>query len=1123
MSARSGERFVGREDELGTLRGALERALAGAGELAIVSGEAGIGKTRTVAVLAEDARARGCDVLFGRCWEGEGAPLYAPWRQVLRALPADGSAGTAPVADALAALGERSTGADEPEHARFDLFDRITAGIADAARRRPLAIVLDDLHWADVGSLLLLRSVAIGARSAPLLIVGTIRDPEAGLRPQVASLLAELARQGRDVRLSGLARAEVRALVADRLAREPSETEVEAIVDATAGNPFFVLEMSSLHSGSPRGARSPGAASPAVGSTVRDLVRRRLASLPDPTRRLLDGAAVLGRDFDLVTLSTALATPEAELRDALEPAIAAGIVRARPEALRTWAFVHALVRETLHQDIAAGERSRLHQAMGEALEANDASADERLPLLAHHFFAAAECADPTKAVRYGCEAGERALELLAFEEAVWHFDRARLAAELLGDDDAKLRVLDGLGEALVASGDAERAQTVLAQAVVLARAQGPTRFAATVARAATIPAEVGKLDLATNALLEEALAGSPLAATPLRARLLARLASGLHLQPGAERRRVALATEATAMARELGDPTTLGFVLTHRLLALLGPDNLEERLATADEMLRPSAVRSRAAELAALAFRIHDLAELGERTALDLSIADFEQRSRDYGHPFFRWLVPIMRAGVAHLEGRFADAEAHANEGLSLGQEVQLKSALLNYGQLMFALRGEQGRLAEVEPLLTANVAETAVVPAWRAGLAEFYCVSGRLAEAQRELDALAADDFAGLPRDTTWLTATYLLSSICADLGDRRRAEVLAAQLGPQTGRIAAGRPLVVALGPIDHVLGRLAATQGLLDHAEQHYARALVIAERMRGLTWQAHVHRSLGALFVARGSRADLVRASEHLDRAEATARPVGMNLLLGWIEETRTALRRAESGARTAPRIAKESTAADERFVAPRESGSDPPDGGRDGAISREGDLWTISLEGRTTRVKHMVGLTHLARLVARAGEEVHVGDLMSAAYEGRRDARETATETDGRTGDDAGEVLDRKARAAYEARLRDTRDELDEATHLNDRGRVERLGAEMEALTQELARGFGLGGRARRAASTAERARVAVLRAIKYAIDKLADQDPILAEHFRRSIRTGAFCVYDPPSRDVVSWTVRGAG
>jgi hypothetical protein len=170
---------------------------------------------------------------------------------------------------------------------------------------------------------------------------------------------------------------------------------------------------------------------------------------------------------------------------------------------------------------------------------------------------------------------------------------------------------------------------------------------------------------------------------------------------------------------------------------------------------------------------------------------------------------------------------------------------------------------------------------------------------------------------------------------------------------------------------------------------------------------------------------------------------------------------------------------------------------------------------------MVGLAHLARLLAGPGREIHVADLVAAAYEGRREAAASAGESlpSARVAGDAGELIDRKARDAYEARLREAREELAEAIRLNDRGHVELLAEEVERITAELARGFGLGGRSRRAGSSTERARVAVLRAIKYAIDKLAEHDAELAEHLRLSVRTGTFCVYDPPSRDALRWTV----
>src|SRR5262249_31577754 len=172
-----------------------------------------------------------------------------------------------------------------------------------------------------------------------------------------------------------------------------------------------------------------------------------------------------------------------------------------------------------------------------------------------------------------------------------------------------------------------------------------------------------------------------------------------------------------------------------------------------------------------------------------------------------------------------------------------------------------------------------------------------------------------------------------------------------------------------------------------------------------------------------------------------------------------------------------------------------------ALRREGDLWTITFGGRTTRLRHMVGLAHLARLLAAQRCELHVGDLVSAAYEGRREAASASGDPveGARVSGDAGELVDRKAREAYETRLREAREELAEAADLNDRGRIELLAEEVERITAELARGFGLGGRSRRAGSSTERARVAVMRAIKYAIDKLAEHDAALAEHLRLSV------------------------
>ena len=173
------------------------------------------------------------------------------------------------------------------------------------------------------------------------------------------------------------------------------------------------------------------------------------------------------------------------------------------------------------------------------------------------------------------------------------------------------------------------------------------------------------------------------------------------------------------------------------------------------------------------------------------------------------------------------------------------------------------------------------------------------------------------------------------------------------------------------------------------------------------------------------------------------------------------------------------------------------------------MWSLDFEGRTTRVRDMLGLAHIARLLREPEREVHVLDLAGGSDQARGE----------RPAGDAGVLLDAQARAEYTARLRDAREELDEAERLNDRGRVERMREEIEFLTAELSRGFGLGGRSRRAGMASERARVAVTRAIKYAIDRIGEHDPALAEHLRLAVRTGTFCTYVPPTRDRVTWNL----
>ena len=556
-------------------------------------------------------------------------------------------------------------------------------------------------------------------------------------------------------------------------------------------------------------------------------------------------------------------------------------------------------------------------------------------------------------------------------------------------------------------------------------------------------------------------------------------------------------------------------MLARRLVGLLGPDALDERLATADELLRLG-ISSPGAELEALASRVDALAERGDRAGLDHALAVFDQKARASRDPFVLWTAASLRAAMALLEGRYGEAEALAGEALSLGRAAQTRTPLLRFAQQLFTLRGWQGRFAEVEPLLRAGAAETQVVPAWRCALAQFYTIAGREAEARLEVEALAVDGFADLPRDTNWLTATSLLASVCARLGDAPRAALLYDLLRPYAGRVAVSR-FAVLLAPIDLRLGVLAGVLGRTEAAEAHFAAALALAGRMRAVPWQADTRVQWAEVLLRRGARGDRERAMALLDEAEAVARTVGMQLLLGWIAECRERAERSAAVGAVEAREARVVGGGEARrgtvvSLVPRAAEA-RAQVARVGSFRRDGEVWSLVFEGRTTRLPHMRGLAHLARLLAEPGREVHAADLAAAPTRGaatRAPPRLPATRASSST----------RARAPSTRRGcatlgRSSRRRRAGTTEGGSSGSARRSSASRPSSRGDSASAGGRGGPARRASGPA----LSVTRAIRYAIEKIGEHDPALAEHLRRGVRTGTFCAYASSSRDPVAWTL----
>jgi hypothetical protein len=438
--------IVGRERELGALDSALDAALDGVGGAVVLIGDQGMGKTRLASELAVRSKDRGFVVSWGRAWEGGGAPAYWAWVQVIRGLIE--SLGD----DFVGHIGDRAEIVSQvvPEVAkvvggldsksgvtedRFALFDAVATTLMSISRAHPLFIVLEDLHAADEGSLHLLDFVVRSARDGRMLVLATYSDAEAPA--EVGSILSSIASHGRRLELTGLDRDEVAEIYERFAGHTPTDPMLSAVHSATEGNPFFVEEAMRLATSIGDLHRPDHSLGFRVPEGAREVVERRLSPLPNDVVKVLAIASVIGREFDISTLQEICDTPMEPLLDTLGEATKARIVR-EVGALGRYAFAHVLIRETLYESLASGERMRLHRLIGEVLEERYRDdLDSNLDQLAHHFFKAAQAGDKPKTYDYLIRAATHARSLTAFEEAARLYGRALKMAELAGISSSK--------------------------------------------------------------------------------------------------------------------------------------------------------------------------------------------------------------------------------------------------------------------------------------------------------------------------------------------------------------------------------------------------------------------------------------------------------------------------------------------------------------------------------------------------------------------------------------------------------------------------------------------------------------------------------------------------------------
>jgi class 3 adenylate cyclase len=1071
--------FVGREKELAELRTALDLVAARRGLVFLITGEPGIGKTRLMQEVAGVALDQGWRVLVGRCWEEGGAPAYWPWIQIVRAAGGEFERLAAPIPDGAA------PGAD-PDSVRFRLFDAATRFLLGAARLRPLVIVLEDLHAADVSSLLLLRFLGEAIDQSPILVLASYREGESRVREQ-SRLFGELVRVSHRISLRGLSVDEVDAYAASVVGERVASSVAARLHGITGGNPFFLGELVRLLSATGQLEQADERITDPmlrVPEEVRTLIRRRVAGLSAEATSTLRVAAVIGRGFDLRVLERVSHLSAPRLLDVLAEGIEAG---ALAEAGTRYSFVHELVRETLYEDLPASRRRELHLTLGRVLEELSHPDDEQhLSEIAHHLAQAAPLGDPDTAVEYLLRAGDRASTLLAYEEAALDYHRALELLDAVEDASAERRgdLLLRLADAQWRAGDARAAQASFERATEAARRLGN---AGMLARAALgyVTALGGFLLFArfeiggTGAgLLEEALAALPESDSPLRARLLARLAVELYSANEPVERRVALSGEAMEMARRLDDSEALVMALHARHWALTTPELVHERLTHSEEMLRVARETGDwEAEFLAHNSRFHCLLELCDGRAMDAEIEAMTQIAERIRQPSYLWHTICLRAVRATLDGRFDDAEQLAHEALEIGRLRQTAyfSYMFRYAQL-YAIRWAQGRLPELWGSIRSHSDRFPWIPRWRDALAAVEL--GDESAARAEVERHAGRDFTDLPRDGLWMLHLSGLAQCCVLIRDDRRGAQLYELLLPFAERNAVSYTQQ-PFGPVALRLAGLASMLGRWDDAEPHFETALECCRLLGARAIVARVHYEHGAALLERGRPGDNARAVSLLEDAARLAGELGATGLLERIDSL------------AAPKAA-------DRQASPQ------------AVFRREGEFWTIAYAGKTFRLRDVKGLRYLAFLLGSPGKEIHVLELAQAA-EGLTPSRSRSSASK------AEPVLDAEAKEAYRSRLEELGEDLQKARDWGDPERVAGIEEEIDALTEELAHAAGLGGRDRELASPAERARVSVTKAIKAAIKTIERHNPELGAHLGTSVRTGRFCSYATPGEEPPAW------
>jgi class 3 adenylate cyclase len=887
---------VGRWAELEKISALLAAVREGSAHHALlVAGEPGLGKTTLLAEGSRRAHDDGALVLFGHCEEDAVAPyqlfgealshfvIHAP-EERLREHVERHRAAIAAIAPVIASrLGELpATRSSDVESERFALFSAVIDLLELATIDAPVLIVLDDLQWADTGSLALMRHVVASDRLGHVAVLASFRDDEVSKSPALLDTLATFHRNDlvERVALSGLDDECVVAMLETAAGHKLEGRSVElarAISHETDGNPFYVREVVRHLAESGAIAQDDEGVWEATAEalvdlpdSVREVIASRVARLGEDAAHALGVAAVIGRDFDLRVLSGAAGLEAETALDVLERAAAVAIVRENHGAPGSFSFVHALIQHTIYEDLGPTRRAMLHRRVAGAIEAlGEAEASARVGELARHWSRTAEPGDAGRAVDYARRAGEAALASLAPAEALRHFAAAGELASLMAnaDEDLVLDIAIGLGRSQHLVGVPESRATLIGAARrALERSDVERLWQAVTGNDRGWAAKAGEID-ADMVELEEALLDGLAPEDPRRAHVLAIMVAELTFGSSLERR-LEIVAEASDIAQRSGDDLLVVTVANHAMYPLLVPSLLEEsRARTADAVARAERVGDPVLLRATLQTRIIDAGRVGDREELETCFARAERIAEELDlHQIWRGET-IISCWRSMVYGDIEDATAISQRCLKIGTDAGELDAMTYFGVQTAAISRQRGTLEPIVPLLEGAIADNPGLRGFGPLLAAVYAECDRIDECARMLEGFRRDGF-DFPNDVAWASVIVDLCESALACGDHEAGERLLEMLAPLPDQLACIGG-ATASGPFSHYLAGLFTLLGDLDRADECYARSHAFCEGLGAKYFLAVTQLRWAEALARRGRRGDDVRAAELAKTAVAAS--------------------------------------------------------------------------------------------------------------------------------------------------------------------------------------------------------------------------------------------------------------